>query len=146
MNSIHWIQNEWMIWVSDHVQGLQVVFQHPKQIKLLWWSQQGHYVSRSANGSHFDKTVMIKVNKSSHYKLTIHSITHSSVPRNRITKILNPFICTFIFTDRFNPEAKNPPKGPIVLANKENIIKCAWSSEIFRGPNVIRDRTGDVQV
>jgi hypothetical protein len=27
-------------------------------------------------------------------------------------------------TDLFNPEAKNPPKGPIILAKSENIIKC----------------------
>jgi len=40
---------------------------------------------------------------------------------NGIGKILyNKFQVTFIFMALFKPEAKNPPNGPIMLANKES--------------------------
>jgi len=66
---------------------------------------------------------MVEVNESSHYKLAIHAITYSSVSRYDISKILNLLKNTLILIDLLRPEAKKPPKGPMILANKEKIIK-----------------------
>jgi hypothetical protein len=66
---------------------------------------------------------MVKVDESSHYQLAIHAITYSTMPRNNISEILNMQSNTLIFIDLFSPEPKKPPNGPIILANKEKIIK-----------------------
>jgi hypothetical protein len=39
---------------------------------------------------------------------------------NRISEILNKLKITLILIALFNPDAKNPPNGPIMLANKDN--------------------------
>jgi hypothetical protein len=40
--------------------------------------------------------------------------------------------------DLLSPEAKKPPNGPMVLANKEKSMKCPCSSVIASGPKVMR--------
>lgn len=57
----------------------------------------------------------------------------------------NIMVVTFILTDRFSPDAKNPPKGPIVLANKEKIMKWPWSLVMLKGPKFRRSIMGDTQ-
>ena len=89
---------------------------------------------------------MVKINEGSHYQLAIHTITHSSVARNRISEILNMIGFTFILTDLLRPEAKNPPKGPIVLANNEKSMKWACSLVILKEPRVRSYSIGDLHV
>ena len=40
---------------------------------------------------------------------------------------------SLILIDLFNPEAKNPPNGPIMLANNERINICACNLVTERG-------------
>lgn len=40
---------------------------------------------------------------------------------------------SFIFIALFSPDAKNPPNGPIILANSDNIITCACNFVISNG-------------
>ena len=40
--------------------------------------------------------------------------------------------------DLLSPEAKNPPKGPIVLANSEKSMKWACNSVMVSGPSDTR--------
>lgn len=49
--------------------------------------------------------------------LAVHPISHSSVSGNQVGEILKiKYHFTLILIDLFNPEAKNPPNGPIILA------------------------------
>jgi hypothetical protein len=53
---------------------------------------------------------------------------------DRAAEILNIEGWTFILTERLSPEAKKPPKGPIMLAKREKIMKWAWSLVMLNGP------------
>jgi hypothetical protein len=48
--------------------------------------------------------------------------------------------------ERLSPEAKKPPKGPIVLAKSEKSMKCACSLVIPNGPRVKASSTASSQV
>jgi len=89
---------------------------------------------------------MVEVDECAHNELAIHAVAHSSMPWNRVPEILYNCLFTFILTDLFKPEAKNPPKGPIVLANKEKTIKWACNLVMLNTPMLTSSSIGDLQM
>jgi hypothetical protein len=77
--------------------------------------------------------VQIKISKCSHDDLAVHSVTYTSMSGNRICEILNKLKITLILIALFNPDAKNPPNGPIILANKDNTRIWACNFETVNG-------------
>lgn len=88
---------------------------------------------------------MVEVNESAHDQLAIHTITNSTMSRNRVTEILHIVYFTLIFTDLLSPDAKKPPKGPIVLANNEKMVKWACNLVMLKGPNFNIASISDLQ-
>ena len=115
---------------------LQVVLELVKKMQLLSRTQQRDNVSRSADSQNLDETLVVEVDESSHDELAIHAVTHSSMPRDGVPEILQNNTRTFILTERLSPEAKNPPKGPIVLAKREKTMKWACSLVMLNGPTL----------
>lgn len=83
-----------------------------------------------------DKTADVHVDECRHKELTIESVHYTTMSRDYIAKILikiqksttsiyDKKALTLILKALLNPEAKNPPKGPITLLNKDKDNECS---------------------
>lgn len=69
----------------------------------------------------------IEVGEGAHDDLAIHAVGNTTMAWNQIGKVLDGETRTLILMALFMPEAKNPPKGAIILANREMNRECACS-------------------
>lgn len=80
------------------------------------------YPVRKCIGTCSDKSVQVEIDKCSNKNLTVHSVSHSAMAWNQVREILSIEGFTLILIDLLSPEAKNPPNGPMILANIPNTM------------------------
>lgn len=131
--------------ISDEIEGGEVVLEGGVEMQLLSGGEQTENVGGGSHRQHLDEGLVVEVHEGSHDELAVHAVTHAPVSRNRVPEVLTQTATTLILMDRLSPEAKKPPKGPMMLAKSENSMKCAWRWVMVSGPSWMRPRTVEEQ-